>query len=59
MMDSNWKEMNDLEIMGDLIEECVDILNQEEPEEWDGFEAPELTDEDIENWYRISHYPQD
>ncbi len=53
MNDPNWKEMADLEIMADLLDDCVDMLHDEE--KWADFEAPELTEEDLDDWFQAEY----
>jgi hypothetical protein len=50
--------MTDIELMGDIFSEYL-LIQEEEASEWEGFEAPELTEEDIEDWYLSSDYPRD
>jgi hypothetical protein len=46
--------MKDLEIMADLFDDYLQI-QEEEAEMWEGFEAPELTEEDLDNWFQTEY----
>ena len=46
--------MKDLEIMADLFDDYRQI-QEEEAEMWEDFEAPELTEEDLEDWFQAEY----
>ena len=46
--------MKDLEIMADLFDDYRQI-QEEEAEMWEDFEAPELTEEDLDDWFQAEY----
>jgi hypothetical protein len=48
------KKIEYCEMMGDLYDEIAEILGGDE---WEGFEAPELTDADLDAW--AAEYEED